>query len=1572
MRARSILALFLLAAPTRVALAAADLAVTMSAASASVNAGSTITFNVSVQNNGPGSAPNAVLSNPIPANTVFSAVSKPSDWVCATPSVGSTGTISCGISSEPALGGANSFKVTLKVLSSVAGGTVITNTASVSSGTSDPVAGNNSASATANVTTSADVSVTISDAPDPVAVTDEIVYTVVATNAGPSDAAGFFVDVSIPAGTTYASSSCPASACSTITSPFPGLIRYTFTPSRGVPGTSTTLTHTLRVSTSQQTTLACTAAADSTPFDPNNANNSATTTTVVHYRADLRATMSVDPAGSVVAGNTFTSTMSVVNFGPSPAPGLNIVFPYPSETTMVSVTPSTGGDCTLASNGSSCTWGGNTGTGIQRTVTYTARLNPEATPGASKSLSMQTGATSVDPDTTNNSASTSFSVSTSADLSISEGAPSSVLAGRPLRYTLAFQQLGPSSARNVQVSVTLPLSLGLSSVTVVSKPASWTCQANLQPSPGQLPYVVCDAPSPLARTIAYQTFVIEFTVPASTASGTTLNRRVTASSLTSDSNPDNNVSNGSTTVTTSADLSVTVDDTPDPLIGGLEQTYALDVRNDGPSNAANVTLTAPTGTSRTFLSISAPAGWSCASPAVGSAGNVVCTQASLPPGTGRFTMRVRSDAAAPSCAACTHSVNVQSASTPDDNPGNNTAAVVTHITVSADLALSISDSPDPVTAGGSLSYTITATNLGPSTSLQGAGITDPLPAGLTVSLFQSSGPMSCTDVGPTVRCRFNNRIPPGGQQTLTIVTTTAGSLAGSTLTNTATLTHDLADPNSGNETATATTRVNAPTPDRADIALSGSAAPEPVTAGSELTYTLVARNNGPDTASNLAVSATLPAGTTFVSVSGGTCSAPAVGSGGSVSCVFSGNTAKDISRTVTLVVAVGTGVAPGTLLSAAVSGGSDTSDPNPDNNAATVTSTVIAGSPTTADVRVVKTAVPNAGSPLTAVTYTLVVSNGAGGLAAANVALTDPLPAGTAFTSLTAPSGWACTTPAIGAGGTVACTAMSIAPGDAASFTLVVSIGADATGTITNTASVSTATAESSAANNSASASVDVPAPPGSCAGTPPRLLVPIVLDVATATAHFTTELALTNRGGSDAALALRYAPALGERLGAGTVRETLPAGRQLILPDVLAYLRGKGLAIPTGGQQGGPLLVTFEGASSSADVAVTARTTAATTSPQPEGAAGLAYSGLDPCAGTKGRAVLYGLRSSDTDRSNVAVFNPTDEPVSFRVTVISGSGDGASAVVRENDSLPPLGWTQYTRILDGTGIADGICVVETTSDSGAVGAYLVINDNATNDGSFLPALPFGRALTGDRITLPVLVETPVFRSELLLSNRGATTATLSLSYVESLSPQLGTGGTVSFALAPGQQLIEPDAIELLRSRGAGIGAAGAASYAGAVRVTVSGASLADVFVGARTASQSAEGGQFGLFTPGVYQGDEASEQAFVFGVQANGTTRANVAVLNAGSDADGPVTLVLTAVDGDAAGVERGSETLTLAPGRWTQRNGFLRNQGVANGWVRVRRVGGTAPWIAYGVVNDGGNPGERTGDGAFVPMAR
>ncbi len=170
------------------------------------------------------------------------------------------------------------------------------------------------------------------------------------------------------------------------------------------------------------------------------------------------------------------------------------------------------------------------------------------------------------------------------------------------------------------------------------------------------------------------------------------------------------------------------------------------------------------------------------------------------------------------------------------------------------------------------------------------------------------------------------------------------------------------------------------------------------------------------------------------------------------------------------------------------------------------------------------------------------------------------------------------------------------------------------------------------------------------------------------------------------------------------------------------------------------------------------------------------------------------------------------------------------------------LGWTQLSGIFDGTGILERMGHRREDGWAAAFGAYAVVNCNGTSDGSFLtPTTP---GATGSRITVPVLVETTSgFLSELVLSNRSGSEATLKLDYVESLSPAPGAGGEVSLKVGPGEQLIVPDALEYLRGKGLGIGTKGAANYAGALRVSVEGAALSDVFAGARTAAALAVGG---------------------------------------------------------------------------------------------------------------------------------
>jgi uncharacterized repeat protein (TIGR01451 family) len=122
----------------------------------------------------------------------------------------------------------------------------------------------------------------------------------------------------------------------------------------------------------------------------------------------------------------------------------------------------------------------------------------------------------------------------------------------------------------------------------------------------------------------------------------------------------------------------------------------------------------------------------------------------------------------------------------------------------------------------------------------------------------------------------------------------------------------------------------------ADVSISMSDSPDPVTVGSDLTYTMTVRNGGPDSASGVSVSDTIPSGTSYVSASTsqGSCSGTST-----VTCNL-GSLANGATATVRVVVRPNVA---GTLSNNA-NVSSSSSDPSSGNNSASATTTVNDGS----------------------------------------------------------------------------------------------------------------------------------------------------------------------------------------------------------------------------------------------------------------------------------------------------------------------------------------------------------------------------------------------------------------------------------------------------------------------------------------------------------------------------------------------------------------------------------------------------------------------------------------------------
>src|SRR5206468_3408657 len=146
-------------------------------------------------------------------------------------------------------------------------------------------------------------------------------------------------------------------------------------------------------------------------------------------------------------------------------------------------------------------------------------------------------------------------------------------------------------------------------------------------------------------------------------------------------------------------------------------------------------------------------------------------------GSATVTLVAHTSSAIAQNSTLTDTANVSS-STADANAANNTATFQTTFTTQADLVTTKTDTPDPVTAGQNITYTVSVTNTGPvgpvtagtdvtytivttnngPSDAQNVATSDVLPAGTSlVSFTQNSGPGN------------GGTLPVGQSETFTLV-----------------------------------------------------------------------------------------------------------------------------------------------------------------------------------------------------------------------------------------------------------------------------------------------------------------------------------------------------------------------------------------------------------------------------------------------------------------------------------------------------------------------------------------------------------------------------------------------------------------------------------------------------------------------------------------------------------------------------------------------------------------------------------------------------------------------------------
>jgi uncharacterized repeat protein (TIGR01451 family) len=231
-------------------------------------------------------------------------------------------------------------------------------------------------------------------------------------------------------------------------------------------------------------------------------------------------------------------------------------------------------------------------------------------------------------------------------------------------------------------------------------------------------------------------------------------------------------------------------------------------------NAQTVSLTDTLPAHATFVSFTAPAGWTVNSPPVGGTGTATASLSTLTQGSAAqvFTLVVRVDPNATTGDSLTNTATIGSA-TADGDMANNTAdAATTVVARQADLAVTNVASRPEVIVGGTITYTISANLVGGNSAANQVMLTDALPALTTFVSF--AAPTGWTVTAPavggtgTVTTMFDSLAQGSAAQVFTLVVRLGSSiLAGDSVTNTATIASSILDPDPTNNSADATTQV---------------------------------------------------------------------------------------------------------------------------------------------------------------------------------------------------------------------------------------------------------------------------------------------------------------------------------------------------------------------------------------------------------------------------------------------------------------------------------------------------------------------------------------------------------------------------------------------------------------------------------------------------------------------------------------------------------------------------------------------------------------------------------------------
>lgn len=418
-------------------------------------------------------------------------------------------------------------------------------------------------------------------------------------------------------------------------------------------------------------------------------------------------------------------------------------------------------------------------------------------------------------------------------LTLSVAAPTTVVAGTGLTYTLTYGNVaGTLDATNTTIVAPLPTNTTFVSATnggsLVASNVQWTIGTVTAGALPQTVSMVVSVRSPLANGT-----VIALTAPtiASTETGTV------------------NGTDTTTTVSSAPVLNVTSTDTPDPVAPNAQLTYTLAYTNAGNENASSVAITSTVPANTTFsgatadgTSTNGTVSWSLGSLNAGSSGSV------------QFTVVVNSPLAQGTVITLA----------PPTITSLETGAVLgtgtgTTVTSLSTVAVTSSDTPDPVAPGSPVAYTL-AWSVAGTAPVTDMLMTETLSSSLTFVSASNNGSFSGSGSGGTITWILGNH-NPGETGTVTFTAKAANLVANGTVLSSSAA---LAAKDIATVSVPQTTTITA----APIVSVETSVNLQFVNPGDIVTYTVTVKNTGNDTAKNVVLTDTLPSELHFNDVAG--------------------------------------------------------------------------------------------------------------------------------------------------------------------------------------------------------------------------------------------------------------------------------------------------------------------------------------------------------------------------------------------------------------------------------------------------------------------------------------------------------------------------------------------------------------------------------------------------------------------------------------------------------------------------------------------------------------------------------